>query len=487
MPPPMDTRGFTAETLEITQPAWASRPTQQIPAFPRAAHQEEYVAPPAEWGAVPDVDSAAVSAAATLGARVPPAPPAANALPNEAAPPAPAPSPAPSAAAVAPAAEVPASQRPPPLPHKRAPTQATLQAVAAPDAPPAQPPAVPAPAAPAPASESPRTVDPAEVSVRHAAEILREAERARANRLVDLAESLIRLPRDRTTDELLEKATGRGTAATPSLEVLAARRGLATAAVLRAFPGPLLGNVFADEGASSLELRDLTPLSRVFARLGDVAGALVAAWGAHQARRETRYVAVLLAREVQHASMAEVVAARVFDEQPRVAYLAAGALARMLRSSDSRQVAASGALTLVKDALEGTNTQAREAAIRAASVVHDTGFVAPLIEVLSGSDKDAAEAALRALRDITQQDFGTAVKKWRAWHKENGAKRRTEWLIEALGHKEREQRQGAQRDLAAITGEYLGYYFDAPKAERDAATARWRAWWEQNRNRAELP
>jgi hypothetical protein len=71
--------------------------------------------------------------------------------------------------------------------------------------------------------------------------------------------------------------------------------------------------------------------------------------------------------------------------------------------------------------------------------------------------------------------------------KDNAHRRRIEWLMDALAHKEKDQRLGAQRDLAALTGEYLGYYYDAPKAERDAAIGRWQAWWLQNKARTDLP
>ena len=60
-------------------------------------------------------------------------------------------------------------------------------------------------------------------------------------------------------------------------------------------------------------------------------------------------------------------------------------------------------------------------------------------------------------------------------------------LVDALGHKERDLRQSAQRELNQLTGEYLGYFHDAPKAERDAAITRWRTWVDANKTRLDLP
>jgi hypothetical protein len=363
---------FQAPTLEMSAAALsvgAGTPTRQIRAV--ESPREEYVAPPADWGSA--LPSAAVPAP-------PPAPPA-----------------------------MPVGGGPPPLPHKRTRTDAQLSAVA-----PHQAflLAHAAPAAPVlPAASTPAAADQDEATARVADEILKEAERARAGRLADLAEQLFRLPLSEGFTQQVERAMGRGPQQSNALTVLAAHRGMATVAVLKAFPGTLTAQLFSDEGAPQKELTDLTPLGRVILRLGDASGALVAAWGARQEPRETRYVAVLLAREVRHGSMAEVVAMRIFDDQPRVAYLAAGALERMLRGKDERHVAASGALSLLREALEGTDMGRRTAAIRAATVVHDASFVAPLIEILAQGHEDHADDAQHALVDITRQDFGSAAKK----------------------------------------------------------------------------
>jgi len=149
--------------------------------------------------------------------------------------------------------------------------------------------------------------------------------------------------------------------------------------------------------------------------------------------------------------------------------------------------AARAALNQVRNALEKGLDEQRFAAARAAGQIHHAPFVPALIELLDGRSRELGELALAGLREITHQDLGTGPRRWRAWWKLNGPRRRVEWILEGLGHKDRELRQGAQRDLHALTGEYLGYHHDAPKPERDAAVARWRAWWEINRSRADLP
>jgi hypothetical protein len=215
--------------------------------------------------------------------------------------------------------------------------------------------------------------------------------------------------------------------------------------------------------------------------------ALAVAHGSLSSRREARYLAVLLAREVKHPAVAALVAGRVFDQETRVSLLAANTLDRMLLAKDERTAAAHDAVGILKAALEHGTEEEKERAVRAAECVHDGKLVEPLIELVDDRNKDLAESALRSLLELTKQDFGNNPRKWRIWHKEHGGRRRMEWLVDSLGHKERDLRQSAQRELNQITGEYLGYYHDAPQKERDAAVARWRAWWEANKSRPELP
>ena len=103
------------------------------------------------------------------------------------------------------------------------------------------------------------------------------------------------------------------------------------------------------------------------------------------------------------------------------------------------------------------------------------GEVPALIGGSNGaSDVEAAHAALVA---ITKQDFGTKPKRWASWWKKHQDDDRVEWLFEGLSHKTAEIRAAAEQELRALTGEYFGYAFDLPAREREAARARWQAWW----------
>jgi hypothetical protein len=116
-----------------------------------------------------------------------------------------------------------------------------------------------------------------------------------------------------------------------------------------------------------------------------------------------------------------------------------------------------------------------------AAVRPDAIDVASLIEQLeAGDDIEAAQAALVA---FALQDFGTKPKRWAAWWAAHEGEDRMGWLFEGLSHKAPEIRAAAEQELRARTGQYFGYAFDLPRREREAARARWQAWWAESGRR----
>jgi hypothetical protein len=328
--------------------------------------------------------------------------------------------------------------------------------------------------------------------------ILSRAMGADAATLRKLASEMRRLTLDTQMQALLSRATGRGREADAALEVVASRRGPATVAALVAFPGTLHVDVFG-HGVERAGLEDSTSLGRILLRLGPDACALVAAHGAADAdHRQSRYVAVLLAAETVHAGVPGILADLVFDVEMRTAIVAAEAWETMRLGHDQRAGPARAAVETLREALKTPSGERRMAAARAAALVHDKELVPLLLdildepgrggltEIMDGRGRGLADVALEALREITKQDFGTSSRKWRKWWAENGTRPRLEWLVEGLEHKEREVRQSAQRELNRTTREYLGYYADAPKADRDEAVTRWRTWLREAHHKPDL-
>jgi len=99
-----------------------------------------------------------------------------------------------------------------------------------------------------------------------------------------------------------------------------------------------------------------------------------------------------------------------------------------------------------------------------------------IVRLERGGDVKAAHAALVA---ITRQDFGTKAKRWASWWDKHQDDDRIDWVFEGLSHKTPEIRAAAEQELRALTGEYFGYAFDLPREAREAARARWQAWWKE--------
>ena len=90
------------------------------------------------------------------------------------------------------------------------------------------------------------------------------------------------------------------------------------------------------------------------------------------------------------------------------------------------------------------------------------------------ADGGAAQAELVKL---TARDFGAKPRRWQTWWEKHRDDDRAEWLFEGLGHKTPEIRAAAEEALRALSGEYFGYHFDLPRAEREDARLRWQTWW----------
>jgi hypothetical protein len=83
-----------------------------------------------------------------------------------------------------------------------------------------------------------------------------------------------------------------------------------------------------------------------------------------------------------------------------------------------------------------------------------------------------------ALSVLTRQDFGADGVAWKKFWQENRDQDRVEWLIQSLGHDQRDLRKAAGDELSAMAGQSYGFHQDLPEPQRRAAQAEFRAWWE---------
>lgn len=218
--------------------------------------------------------------------------------------------------------------------------------------------------------------------------------------------------------------------------------------------GPLLGLLVA---LGRLALRD------VLARLGDPLP-------------ETRFWATWLLTEIVDDESAAPLVPRLVDDDlavRRASWVAARALlAEVPRTGD---VLIEPLVGVLLDPGGGTSLRIRAA--NALGELRDARAVEGLILGLEAREPEIAGACHEALIAITRHDPVSRGKTWAQWFSEHGGETRIEWLIEALLEDDIGLRAAAALELKEQTKVYFGYYANLPRAEREQAYRRYRAWW----------
>ncbi|MFH1809193.1 MAG: hypothetical protein ABIJ09_10650 [Pseudomonadota bacterium] len=266
-----------------------------------------------------------------------------------------------------------------------------------------------------------------------------------------------------------------------ALRRIAALRGAALPALFKAFPGKLRLNLFGNFDRRP-EAASLSAVCEALVRLGPAAAAPIVVEALGRRDRVVRIAAVVLLNELHIPSANARLCQCLLDVEARIAFTAAEVCTRRGCHSLPDWAAAH-----IDQALRSGDLEQIQRAVRASRACFDRGAIHRLIELLDKGPKDLMDEVADALREISKHDFGLSAGKWRSWFQAHGHERRVEWLLAGLAHKDKSLRQSAQYELSALSGELFGYYFDSPKGEREAALARWRAWWEHARQRDDLP
>ncbi|NBC39157.1 FrgA protein [Corallococcus exiguus] len=265
---------------------------------------------------------------------------------------------------------------------------------------------------------------------------------------------------------LLRRLTGPDASQRSSAIAELARSPEASARVLaQHFPGPTAWSRLPV--VELPEADELGPIPAALSRLGRPAAlALAPLLDSNDA--DTRYLALLTAGNLPYAELVDGVLRGLFDMEPDIssaARVAAAALKHLPRLDaslrDLRQELAS------RDALR------RSLAARALGTLHDRDAIEGLINLTGSDDAMCAQAAAEALREVTRATLGLQPRQWSAWWAENRSRRRADWLVAALRHRELDVRLAAIEELSRALHDTLGYYADAPDAERESAVRRW--------------
>lgn len=267
------------------------------------------------------------------------------------------------------------------------------------------------------------------------------------------------------TDEMAARLLGKGERA--------------LAAVFQYFPGPVSMDR-TDTRVRRSPVGDAGPLLRLVTMFRQNAGPYLVRQ-LDSSDPERRYFATLCLGEILYSRALQSLTARLFDPDVPTRTLAVETLQAYRKFPEFEQVMRS-LRVIVADTTAGS--ERRRVAASALGDLRDAEAVPALIVALGDADAALSSVAHRALVVLSRQDFGMDIKEWRAWWERAAGHHRIEWLIEALLHDDPTLRHEASEELKRLTGQFLGYYFNLPRREREKAYRRYREWWErEGRNR----
>jgi hypothetical protein len=277
--------------------------------------------------------------------------------------------------------------------------------------------------------------------------------------------------------ELVETLLRGGDGSAAAADKLASLGILGITALMERFPGPTRSDRTA--AASQLPAPSASgPILSVIVRLGRVAHRDVIA-RTNDPLPETRFWATYLLTELADPAASAALLPRLLDDDAavrRIAPLAARAMFRVARDTVIDVID-----PLVGVALDdGATKELRTRAIDALVDLREAQAVEGLVLVLEVGDESIAYAAHGALVKLTCHDPTRTGGSWASWFDKQKGRARTEWLIDALLDDDPALREAASSELKATTKQYFGYYADLPRADRERAHARYRAWWEQD-------
>jgi hypothetical protein len=249
----------------------------------------------------------------------------------------------------------------------------------------------------------------------------------------------------------------------------------AVAVLASSFPGPITAELRRGVGNAPSRASECGPVLRTLARIG-VKAAPVLVVRTADTDPNVRAWATRLLGEMPNEDAARAIVRRFVDDEQEVrrAALAAGRLMQV--SAEARSMIHIGLAEMLGDASKPEHQ--RHALIEAVADLRDGRAIPTVLRLLEDRSSDIVRSAHWALVVLARQDYGLSAAAWEEWWRQNSARHRIEWLIDALLHENAEIRRAAGDELKSTTKEYFGYYDDLPVAERQKAQNRYREWWE---------
>ncbi len=187
-----------------------------------------------------------------------------------------------------------------------------------------------------------------------------------------------------------------------------------------------------------------------------------------------RYYAVSFLGVVPSARVVGRLAGRLYDRDARVRLTAIEVLGCYRRTPGYEAM-----LKSLRARLKGEDPDQQAIAAALLGNFRDVESLPDLVMLLGAGARVAARAAAESLAYITKADLGSSERRWLKWWREHKGESRVVWLIDGLRSKNRDIRFSSAQELARLTQETFGYYFDAERSDRERAVRQWERWWEE--------
>lgn len=220
--------------------------------------------------------------------------------------------------------------------------------------------------------------------------------------------------------------------------------------------------------------RDISAVARALVAFGERSAPYLASKLSSD-DKDTCFYALMVAAEVPHFDLLDVVARRALDPDDDLRMVALDALRSF--ASVLQVEAVLNAFTQLSER-PGKDPRRQRLALEALAELRDPRALNALLPRLGDGSEAVVQAAHRGLVLLTAQDFGLAQRKWEAWVEQCGRQHRVEWLTESLMHNDENMRTLAGDEIKQLTQQYFGYHPQLPKRDRELAQRKYREWWE---------
>lgn len=258
-----------------------------------------------------------------------------------------------------------------------------------------------------------------------------------------------------------------------SYDQLIAEKEKALPYIAKRFPGKLKIDMLMQTSSDVSDVEEHSNLIQLIVGIGKDAIPYIAPLIKHP-NHTVRFYAVFIFSKLRYPEAIPYLLDAIFDSSPKISLVAIEVLNRY-RTFPKFSIVLS---RLRSELVSNDNDKVRIAALSLGQF-KDLESVPQLIKLLSSKSESVREAALNSLRDICKDDMGFDQKDWTKWWQKHQKIPRILWMIDGLSHKDENIRYLSIEELREITGEFFGYFYDAPKKDREKSIERWKEWWKE--------